>query len=277
MRKKSSPIEQAVQISLAEDIGSGDISAALIPQDQLATAQIITRETAILAGIPWVEAVFRQLDPRVSIYWLAHEGATVIPNQPLAKLKGPARSLLTGERTALNWLQTLSATATVTAQFHAQLRGTNTKLLDTRKTIPGLRYAQKYATTIGGGSNHRMGLYDAYLIKENHIHSCGSIANAVQTARQLQPKLLIEVEVETLEELQQALALNVDLILLDNFTLPAISEAVRITKGRKTKLEVSGNITLENIRAIAMTGVDYISSGALTKHIRAIDLSMRFL
>lgn len=269
-------LEQDIRHSLAEDLGSGDITGELIPENKLAKARIITREAAIIAGQPWVEEVYRQLDPAVTIYWLVAEGDTVLPNQPLATLSGKARSLLTGERTALNWLQTLSATATTTAHFVAQLKGSNTKLLDTRKTIPGLRFAQKYAARIGGAQNHRMGLYDAYLIKENHIHSAGSIAKAVQQARQNHPDLPIEVEVESIAELKQALSAKVDQIMLDNFTLDEIKQAVAINQNQ-AKLEVSGNITATSLKEIAATGVDYISSGALTKNICAIDLSMRII
>lgn len=269
-------IEKTVRSSLEEDIGNGDISANLIPEDKQSTAQIITRETAIIAGQPWVKEVYRQLDPSVTIYWLVNEGASALPNQPIANLTGKARSLLTGERTALNWLQTLCATATITAKYVNQLQGTNTQLLDTRKTLPGLRFAQKYATRCGGAQNHRMGLYDAFLIKENHIQSCGSIQAAVKQARNNHPELPIEVGVESLDELKQALSAKANRVMLDNFSVDEIKEAVKITQG-KAELEVSGNITLENIKSIANTGVDFISSGALTKHIQAIDLSMKIL
>ncbi|OGT55194.1 MAG: nicotinate-nucleotide diphosphorylase (carboxylating) [Gammaproteobacteria bacterium RIFCSPHIGHO2_12_FULL_41_15] len=267
-------IDEAVAASLIEDIGSGDITAALIPATTLATAKIITRETAVIAGQPWVESVYRQVSPRVTLYWFVKEGAHALPNQPLALLRGPARALLTGERCALNWLQTLSGTATRVAEYVQRLKGFKTQLLDTRKTIPGLRYAQKYAVLCGGGTNHRMGLYDAFLIKENHILSCGSIAQAIAAAKKMHAEKLVEVEVENLSELEQALLAGADIIMLDNFSLPLITQAVAINKGR-AKLEVSGNLSLETIAAVAATGVDFISVGSLTKHVSAIDLSMR--
>ncbi len=269
-------IVTAVVQSLHEDIGSGDITAALIPANARATARIITREAAILAGQPWVTEVYRQLDPQVQVYWLAREGDAVVANQPLALLRGPARSLLSGERAALNWLQTLSGTATQVAAYVAQLQRFNTKLLDTRKTIPGLRYAQKYAVRLGGGVNHRMGLYDAFLIKENHIAAAGSISRAVATARAVAPGKPIEVEVEDLTQLAQAIAAKVDTIMLDNFSVEQMHAAVAVTQGR-VPLEVSGQVTLKSIASIAATGVDFISVGALTKHVRAIDLSMRII
>ncbi len=268
-------IQQAVRISLSEDVGSGDITAQLIANDKMAEAQIISREKAIIAGLAWFEEVYRQLDPEVKINWLIKEGEQVSPGQPLAKLSGKARSLLTGERSALNWLQTLSGTATSVSHFVTLLKNTKVKLLDTRKTLPGLRYAQKYAVRCGGGHNHRMGLYDAFLIKENHIQSCGSIANAVEKARMNHPDLAIEVEVESLDELKQTLKARADIILLDNFSLEDMKQAVEINQGQ-AKLEVSGNVSLDSIASIAATGVDYISAGALTKHVQAVDLSMRF-
>src|SRR3990167_2166834 len=211
-------IDEAVAASLIEDIGSGDITAALIPATTLATAKIITRETAVIAGQPWVESVYRQVSPRVTLYWFVKEGAHALPNQPLALLRGPARALLTGERCALNWLQTLSGTATRVAEYVQRLKGFKTQLLDTRKTIPGLRYAQKHAVLCGGGTNHRMGLYDAFLIKENHILSCGSIAQAIAAAKKMHAEKLVEVEVENLSELEQALLAGADIIVLDNFS-----------------------------------------------------------
>lgn len=267
-------IDDAVWLSLTEDRGDGDITASLIPAETKASAVIITREPAVIAGQPWVDTVYRYLDPRVTLYWLVNEGAHALPNQPLALLRGPARALLTGERCALNWLQTLSGTATIVSEYIQRLKGFKTQLLDTRKTLPGLRYAQKYAVICGGGKNHRMGLYDAFLIKENHILSCGSIAHAVGMAKQLYADKPVEVEVENLEECEQALLGGADIIMLDNFTLPLMAQAVTLNRGR-AKLEVSGNVTLETIRAIAATGVDFISVGALTKHLHAIDLSMR--
>lgn len=269
-------IDAQVAASLQEDVGSGDISAALIPIDQLAQAQIISREPAIVCGMAWLQSVYRQLDPNIKLEIQVNDGERVQPNQVWVRLFGSARSLLTGERSALNWLQTLSGTATRVAQFVTALQGTKTQLLDTRKTIPGLRAAQKYAVRCGGGVNHRMGLFDAYLIKENHLASCGSIAEAVRRARQLQPEKKLEVEVENLDQLQQAIAAQVDIVMLDNFDLPLITQAVALNNGR-AKLEVSGNVSLDNIRQLATTGVDYISVGALTKHVQAIDLSMRFI
>ena len=272
-------IPRAVASALAEDLGflplnEGDITASLIPQTQQASATIITREACVLCGSAFVDEVFRQLGGDVRIDWQARDGDTLAANSTLCRLNGPARILLTGERTALNFLQLLSATATTTAHYVQFLQGSNTRLLDTRKTIPGLRFAQKYAVSTGGGKNHRIGLYDAFLIKENHIAAAGSIANAVATARQNFPGKPVEVETESLTELQQALAAGADIIMLDNFSLADIVQAVALNAG-KAKLEVSGNITSERLTELATTGVDYISSGALTKHIQAIDLSMR--
>lgn len=269
-------IEIAVRASLVEDIGSGDITAELLPETQIATAQIITRESAIFCGMAWAEAVYQQLDSTIKIDWQVKEGEKIEPNQRLAELTGNSRYLVTGERCVLNWLQTLSGTATKVALYAEKLIGTKTRLLDTRKTIPGLRYAQKYAVTCGGGYNHRMGLYDAYLIKENHIVSCGSIKAAIQQAHQLHGDKPVEIEVENLDELQQALEENVSIIMLDNFSLADMKKAVDINSGR-AKLEVSGGVNLNNIHKIAETGVDFISVGAITKHVRAIDLSMRFI
>lgn len=268
-------IDAQVAQSLAEDIGQGDISAALIAPHVLAKATIISREPAVVCGIPWATQVFQQLDPAIQLDWQVVEGQTVNANQIWLQLHGPARALLTGERCAINWLQTLSGTATGVHQFLTALEGTPTQLLDTRKTIPGLRVAQKYAVRTAGGRNHRLGLFDAYLIKENHIAGCGSIAQAIKRARELQPEKIVEIEVESLPQLQEALTAGADIIMLDNFDLPSIKQAVAINAGQ-AKLEVSGNLNLENIRAFAETGIDYISVGALTKHLRAIDLSMRF-
>ena len=263
-----------VQRALEEDIGDGDITAQLIPARQTASGQVITREHATLCGQAWVNEVFRQLDPTVVILWKAADGDQVVPNQVLFELKGSARSLLTGERTALNFLQLLSGTATLCSQYADIVAGTGVKLLDTRKTIPGLRNAQKYAVTQGGCYNHRIGLYDAFLIKENHIAACGGIDNAVATAKQQAPGKPVEVEVESLAELEQALTAGADIIMLDNFDLAMMREGVAHTRG-KAKLEASGNVTAETLRPIAETGVDYISIGALTKNCLAVDLSMR--
>lgn len=269
-------LKTVVQTALAEDIGSGDITAALIPEQAQSRAQIITREDAVLCGTAWVDEVFRQLDPQINITWQANDGDAITANQILCALTGNSRNLLTGERTALNFLQALSATATQTHKFVRAISDTNTRVLDTRKTLPGLRTAQKYAVRCGGGCNHRIGLFDAFLIKENHIRAAGSIAAAVQAARTQQPGTKIEVEVENLEEMQQALDAGVEQILLDNMGLPKLREAVALNNG-KALLEASGGVSLETIRDIAHTGVDYISVGSLSKDIRAIDLSMQLL
>jgi nicotinate-nucleotide pyrophosphorylase (carboxylating) len=269
-------IDAVVSRALEEDLGRGDLTAALIPANRNAQAQVITRDDAVLCGQPWFDEVFRQLDRRVRIEWSVRDGEALRANQVLCTLEGPARALLTGERTALNFLQTLSGTATVTRRYVEAVAGTRAVILDTRKTLPGLRTAQKYAVRCGGGENHRMGLYDAILIKENHIVAAGSVANAVRQSRLHAPTgVTVEVEVETLEELREALAAGADRLLLDNFSLKRLREAVAETAGR-ARLEASGGITLENIRAIAETGVNSISIGALTKHVRAVDLSMRF-
>ncbi len=272
-------IIRSVSNALAEDLGflpvsEGDITASLIPEAQQASASIITRENCVVCGIAFAAEVFRQLGNNVSMQWQVQDGDQVTANTPLCTLQGPARTLLTGERTALNFLQLLSGTATTTAHYVQFLQGSNTRLLDTRKTLPGLRFAQKYAVTVGGGKNHRIGLFDAFLIKENHIAAAGSIAAAVAAARQNFPGRPVEVETENLAELKQALAAGTDIIMLDNFSLADIKQAVAINAGR-AKLEVSGNITSERLSELAATGVDYISSGALTKHVQAIDLSMR--
>lgn len=274
--QKSEKITAAVATSLAEDIGTGDITAELIPEGVVASAEIITREPAVICGTLWVEEVYRQVDNTVKIHWKVSDGDRVKTNQSLVTLSGSARSLLTGERCAINWLQTLSGTATRVDQYVKQLAGTHAQLLDTRKTVPGLRYAQKYAVRCGGGKNHRMGLYDAYLIKENHIASCGSIQKAVDHARMNHPDKPIEVEVENIKELQQAIVAGAHIIMLDNFDLPSMHEAVQLNGGR-AKLEVSGGVNLDTLRQIAETGVDYISVGALTKNVQAIDLSMRLI
>ena len=258
---------------LDEDIGTGDITAAIIPATTQAITEVITRETMVLCGKPWFDAVFQYLDSNISITWYADEGDCLQAGTTLCKLNGPARSLLTGERTALNLLQTLSATATQSRLYADAVAGTHCKVLDTRKTLPGLRLAQKYAVACGGCYNHRIGLYDGVLIKENHIMAAGSISKAIQRAREL-TSLTVEIEVESLPEFIEALAAKPDRIMLDNFSLAALIEAISLNTGT-IELEASGNIDLTNIRAIAETGVDFISIGALTKHIKAVDLSMR--
>jgi nicotinate-nucleotide pyrophosphorylase (carboxylating) len=266
----------SIDCFLAEDIGPGDLTARIVPEAVFATATVVTRESMVLCGRDWFSAAFHRLDPTVDIIWLAADGADMPAGAELCYLSGPARALLTGERTALNLLQTLSGTATVARAYAKTVEGTGVALLDTRKTIPGLRRAQKYAVRCGGCRNHRMGLYDGILVKENHILAAGSIAEAVRRARAMDAGVIIEVEVENLAELNEALELGVQRILLDDFPLDAMREAVVATRGR-AELEVSGNVTLDNLRAIAQTGVDYISIGALTKHVRAIDLSMRVI
>jgi len=258
---------------LEEDIGSGDITAAIIPESMTAEAEVVTREDMVLCGQAWFDAVFKSLDANVNINWLAAEGEAVGKNTLLCKLDGPARALLSGERTALNLLQTLSATATVARQYADAVSGTGCKVLDTRKTIPGLRNAQKYAVACGGCYNHRIGLYDGVLIKENHIIAAGSIGLAIQAAREL-TSVPVEVEVESMQEFIEAVAAKPDRIMLDNFSLEDMAAAVKLNAGA-IELEASGNIGLDNIKIIAETGVDYISIGALTKHVRAVDLSMR--
>ncbi|MCC2638915.1 MAG: nicotinate-nucleotide pyrophosphorylase [Moraxellaceae bacterium] len=262
--------------ALEEDIGSGDITAGLIPADAVARARVITREPMVLAGSPWADAVFHLTDPRILPQWMLEEGARAEANTTLLVLEGPARSLLTAERSALNFLQLLSGTATQVARLLPLLEGTRARLLDTRKTLPGLRIAQKYAVEVGGGKNHRLGLFDAFLIKENHIIAAGGIGAAVHRAREIAPGKPVEVEVETLEELDQALAAGADIIMLDDFSLDAMRRAVDHTAGR-ARLEASGGMSAANLRLVAETGVDYISMGALTKDVRAIDLSMRFI
>lgn len=270
-------LAEQVRRALAEDIGSGDLTAALVPAGQTAQATVLTREEAVLCGTDWVGEVFRQLDPGIRIDWHASEGARVPAGAMLCSLDGPARPLLTGERTALNFLQALSGVATITRRYVAAIDGTGARILDTRKTIPGLRLAQKYAVRIGGGSNHRIGLYDAILVKENHIVAGGGIARTVGAARRLSPGVLLEVEVETLEQAREAFAAGADRLLLDNFPVERLREAVRLRAdlSPSTGLEASGGVTLQSIRAIAETGVDFISVGDLTKNLRAIDLSMR--
>lgn len=260
--------------ALAEDIGSGDVSAALIPADAEAAASILTREDMVLAGAPWAESVFRTLDPEVHIEWRHRDGQRVAAGSILCEVRGHARALLSGERTALNFLQTLSATATVTARFVAALAGTATRVLDTRKTLPGLRRAQKYAVRAGGGSNHRIGLYDAVLIKENHIAAAGGIAQAIAAARAQSPGLMVEIEVESLAEYREALAARPDRIMLDELPEEELRQAIA-GRAAGIELELSGGVDLDRIAAIGQLGVDYVSVGALTKHVRAIDLSMR--
>ena len=269
-------ITRAVRDALNEDIGSGDITAQLVAADTQYVAKVITREPAIICGVDWVNETFAQLDNAVTINWSVSDGDRVEAEQTLFTLSGSARSILTGERTALNFLQLLSGTATLCDRYAQLTAHTSTKLLDTRKTIPGLRTAQKYAVTCGGCFNHRVGLYDAYLIKENHIAACGSINAAITTAKTNHPDKPVEVEVENLDELQQALAAQADIVMLDNFSIEDLEQAVAITQGR-AKLEASGNVSEATLAALAATGVDYISIGALTKHVTAIDLSMRFL
>ena len=275
------PPDLADQVAraLAEDVGSGDLTAALVPAGRTGRATVITRESAVLCGRPWVDEVFRQLDASVRVEWVASEGESVAPDQLLCRLEGPARALLTGERTALNFLQTLSGTATVARRYAAVLDGLRCRVLDTRKTLPGLRRAQKYAVRVGGGANHRMGLYDGILVKENHIMAAGSIAAAVAAARAQGATVPVEVEVETLGELREALDAGADMALLDEFSLDDLRAAVAMNGGHPRgpiKLEASGNVTFETLRAIAETGVDFVSVGSLTKHVRAIDLSLRF-
>ncbi len=264
-----------VQNALAEDIGSGDINVELLAKE-IITAQLISREPAILCGIAWFEATFRQLDNKVKIDWLVKDSDNIKPDQCLCKITGTAQTLLTGERTAINFLQLLSATATETKLYVDAIADTNTRILDTRKTIPGLRRAQKYAVHCGGGTNHRMGLYDAFLLKENHIAAAGSITKAVIAARNHVPNLPIEIEVETLEQVKEALDIKAERLLLDNFELDKLYRAVDMVQ-KQVELEASGGITLDNIHAIAKTGVDFISIGAITKNIQAIDFSMRVI
>jgi len=292
LEKLQQDISKTISWALCEDLGavdnampqaSQDITAMLIPENEQAVATVITREDCIVCGVAWVNEVFKQLDASLSrsteeatkITWFVNDGESVAANSTLFELEGDARTLLTGERVALNFLQTLSGTATLTSHYVKELAGSDTKLLDTRKTLPGLRSAQKYAVLCGGGVNHRIGLFDAFLIKENHIAACGGISQAVTTAKKNHSDKTVEVEVESLNELEQALNAGADIIMLDNFTPEMIEQAVKATRG-KAKLEVSGNMTIEILQEYAKAGVDYISSGALTKHVNAIDLSMRF-
>lgn len=268
-------IYASVRNALTEDIGDGDLTAGLIDTKVQARGQVTSREAAIMCGSPWFDEVFRQLDGRIRVEWRVKDGESISTDQVLCRLEGPARGLLSGERTALNFLQTLSGTATNTRRFVDAIKGTRAVILDTRKTLPGLRSAQKYAVRCGGASNHRMGLYDGILIKENHIMAAGGISAAIAAARRQKIKVAVEVEVENLQQLHEALTADADILLLDNFDLDGLREAVRITAGR-AKLEASGGIDLTQLRAVAETGVDYISVGALTKHLQSVDLSMRF-
>ncbi|MCL1113717.1 MULTISPECIES: carboxylating nicotinate-nucleotide diphosphorylase [Shewanella] len=284
-------IRHAVKTALDEDLGhsahstiadmlTADITAQLIPADKHVSGSLITREDGVFCGKAWAEQVFNQLGGEVVLHWHVDDGDLVVPNQVLCELSGPARAILTGERTAMNFIQTLSGTATLTKHYVDKLSGTHTRLLDTRKTIPGLRTAQKYAVTCGGGKNHRIGLFDAFLIKENHIMACGGISQAITAARALDSNKPVEVEVESLDELTQALDGGADIIMLDNFDVTMMVDAVSINnrykdQGKGAKLEVSGNVTLDTLATFAQTGVDYISVGALTKHVKALDLSLR--
>ena len=269
-------VPQLVARALQEDIGHGDITAMLIPADKEASASVISRDSAVICGRPWVDEVFRQLDPNTRVDWEISEGDVVSPNQTLFTLTGNARVLLTGERTALNFLQTLSATATLARQYADLTADSDIRILDTRKTIPGLRLAQKYAVTVGGCHNHRMGLYDAFLIKENHIAACGGIVKAVAQARKIATDKVVEVEVENLDELRQALLAKADVVMLDNFS-PIDLEGLKTLNFGHTKVEVSGNITAQTLQQYIGAEVNYISSGSLTKHVQAIDLSMRLI
>ncbi|WP_251357990.1 carboxylating nicotinate-nucleotide diphosphorylase [Kangiella sp. TOML190] len=277
-------IDRAIEIALAEDLGAFnydnrgiDVTAELIEADKIAEGRLITREDAVIAGRAWFQAVFDKLDPTIEIEWLCDDGDKVNANDVICRLKGNARNILTAERSAMNFLQTLSGTATTTARYVAELKGTDCQLLDTRKTIPMLRLAQKYAVTCGGGRNHRIGLFDAFLIKENHIASHGSIEGAVKKARANHPNILVEVEVENFSQLDQALDAGADVIMLDNFSIEDMKTGVSINQTHKhtAKIEASGNVTIESLNQIAQTGVDFISVGALTKHVRAVDLSLR--
>lgn len=267
-------IDDTVRLALREDVGSGDVTATLIPASRVCTARVVCREAAVLAGAPWFDSVFRHIDAAVSVEWLFTEGATLAPDDVVCRLRGPARAIVTGERSALNFLQTLSATATVTRRHVTALGASRTRILDTRKTLPGLRSAQKYAVRAGGGVNHRMGLFDAILIKENHIAAAGSITAAVRALRASHPALRIEVEVENMQELDEALASGVEMIMLDNFTLDAMRAATAHVAGRAL-IEISGGVELDALAALGTVGADFISVGALTKNVRAIDFSMR--
>jgi nicotinate-nucleotide pyrophosphorylase (carboxylating) len=271
-------IARQVAAALAEDLGAGDVTAALVPASQQVRAQVIAREPAILCGTDWADATFKQLDASIRVDWQAQDGDAIVADRAVVRLEGPARPILTGERTALNFLQTLSATATAARRYVDAVAGTGCRILDTRKTLPGLRLAQKYAARCGGAQNHRLGLYDMVLLKENHIIAAGSLGGAVATARRTSPGVPVEVEVESLAEFDQALAAGADIIMLDELPLEDMREAVKRnqSRGSKAKLEASGSVTLATVREIALTGVDYISIGSITKHVQAVDLSMRF-
>jgi nicotinate-nucleotide pyrophosphorylase (carboxylating) len=271
----SKTIYQQVLAALAEDVGGGDVTAALVPPDAVSSALVFAREAGVVCGRSWLDEVFRQLDPAIAVDWAATDGDRVSPDQVLCRLKGAARALLTGERAALNLLQTLSGTATAARRYADAVAGLPVRILDTRKTIPGLRLAQKYAVRCGGCHNHRVGLFDAILIKENHIRAAGSVTAVLEAAHRLAGALPVEIEVENPEQLEEALAAGAKRVLLDNFTLDGLRDAVRLTAGR-ARLEASGGVNLDTVRAIAETGVDDISVGEITKHVRALDLSMRF-
>lgn len=278
--RPAAPAEEAVADdvarALAEDVGPGDLTAGLLPPGAVLETRVICREDAVFCGCPWFDATFAQLDPAFTVEWSVQDGDALMPGGEVCRVTGPAAPLLSGERAALNFIQTLSGTATVTREYVRALSGSRTRLLDTRKTLPGLRLAQKYAVRCGGGENHRVGLYDAVLIKENHIAAAGSITAAVQQALERHPGIMVEVEVETLEQLREAIAAGARRALLDNFSLDRLRRAVDETAGR-VELEASGNVTLNTLAEIAATGVDFISTGAITKHLRAIDFSMRYL
>ena len=270
-------ITRQVAAALAEDLGAGDVTAALVPATQQVRAQIVAREPAVLCGTDWADATFRQLDPAIRLKWMVQDGDRLVADVPVVQLSGPARPILTGERTALNFLQTLSGTATAAARYVEAIAGTGCRILDTRKTLPGLRLAQKYAVRCGGAQNHRLGLYDMVLIKENHIIAAGSIAGAVSTARRMSPGIPVEVEVESLAEFDQACEAGADIILLDELSLEDLREAVKRNRARgpRAKLEASGSVNMTTVREIALTGVDFISIGSITKHVQAVDLSLR--
>ena len=269
-------VDEVAYQAIHEDLGDGDLTANLLPEDMQSKAIVITREDAVLCGTCWFDSVFKQLDENIKIQWHAKDGDDIFENQELCTLEGPSRAILTGERTAINFVQTLSGTATTTREYAMILEGTTTKLLDTRKTIPGLREAQKYAVRTGGGYNHRIGLFDGILLKENHIEASGSITKAISSAKERYPEMPVEIEVESLDELNEAIEASADIIMLDNFSLTAMREAVAFNNGR-AKLEASGGFDINTLRETAETGVDYISVGALTKHVKAVDLSMRFI
>jgi nicotinate-nucleotide pyrophosphorylase (carboxylating) len=277
MRELPKDLGSQVHAAIREDVGTGDVTAGFVPENQLAHGRVITREAAVMCGRPWVEEVFRQIDEGVRLRWHANDGERINPAQNLFDIEGSARSILTGERTALNFLQMLSAVATEAKRYAEAVAGTGCTILDTRKTLPGLRTAQTYAVVCGGATNHRMGLFDMVIVNENHIAAAGSLTSAIQAARRHVPGLKVEVEVENMKELAEAIAAKPDIILLDNFNEAEMRKAVAYNNehGRYAKLEASGNVSLDNVRSIAETGVDFISVGGLTKHVRAVDLSMR--